>query len=287
MRTTPPLTEGWESDNSLFHTRRRACLAAARERADGRLAVLLVEQDAGIAQQLIDAFAGQPVELLHCADPAVGLLYVGRMCPDAVVLGPTRSGFGAMEFLTVVRRYDEPLPIIVGAGAGSGDLAARATELGATAVVQRPYPIRELLGMLRSFAPQPDEVELRPLMIDLGRLRVDGVVPKFWLDGREVSLPPQEFILLRYFAERVGAALTRKELNRAVWGDKLGVRSNSLTVHIMRLRKRLGDDEQDPQWIKVVRGLGYLFQVPERSANPGDVPVQSRSTGGRSESRTV
>lgn len=255
------LTEGWESDNSQFHTRRRAC-AEARTRVQDRLAVLLVEHDTDVAQQLIESFVGQPVEVLWCRDPAVALLQVGRTCPDAVVLGPASVRLGADEFLSVVRDVDPGLPVVVGAGVGSGDLAARATELGATAVVQRPYAARELLNLLRSFAGDPDEIELRPMVIDLGRLRIDGAEPQFWLDGKQVPLPPQEFILLRYFAERVGAVVSRAALNRAVWGDKLGVRSNSLTVHVMRLRKRLGDDEHDPQWIKVVRGLGYRFTVP-------------------------
>lgn len=259
------LTEGWESDNTQFHARRRACLEARGRSAD-RLAVLLVEHDTDIARELIDAFTGQPVEVRLCTDPATALLQLGRFCPDAVVLGPTSVRLDAAEFLSIVREVDQRLPIIVGAGAGSGEFAARATERGATAVVQRPYAARELLALLRSFAQEPGEVELRPMAIDLGRLRVDGVMPQFSLDGRTVQLPPQEYILLRYFAERPGAVLSRKELNRAVWGDKLGVQSNSLTVHVMRLRKRLGDDEHDPQWIKAVRGLGYQFTVP-----PADV----------------
>lgn len=266
------LTEGWDSDNTQFHTRRRACVTS-RARTQDRLAVLLVEHDTDIAQQLIAAFVGQPVEVQLCPDPAVALLQVGRTCPDAVVLGPTSARLGAAEFLSIVREVDQDLPIIVGAGAGSGDLAAQAAELGATAVIQRPYPAQRLLGLLRSFAREPDEVELRPMVIDLGRLRVDGAVPQFWLDGRAVPLPPQEFILLRYFAERVGAVLTRTELNRAVWGDKQGVSSNSLTVHVMRLRKRLGDNDHDPQWIKVIRGLGYQFTMPPAAG------TTSESTG--------
>lgn len=267
------LNSGWDSDNSEFHARRRACLEARARRSD-RLAVLLVEQDTDIASGLVEALIGQPIEVLRCADAAMALLQVGRMCPDAVVLGPTSARLAATEFLSVVREVDPDLPIVVGAGAGSADLAAQATELGATAVVRRPYAARELLAMLRSFAPHPDDVELRPMVIDMGRLRIDGARPQFWLDGQPQQLPPQEFILLRYFAERAGAVLTRNELNRAVWGDKLGVRSNSLTVHVMRLRKRLGDDEHDPQWIRAVRGLGYQFTVPEADVT-SDVPPQA------------
>jgi DNA-binding response OmpR family regulator len=265
------LNDDWQSDN--VDARRRACLAG-RTRVEDRMAVLLVEHDTDVAHQLIESFAGQPVELLHCPDAATGLLYIGRSCPDVVVIGPMPTGLSAVEFLTVVQRFDEHLPIIVGAGAGSGELAAEATELGAVAVVRRPYPAARLLALLRSVAPDPAEVELRPLAIDLGRLRVDGAVPQCWLDGQLVPLPPQEFILLRYFAERPGAVLTRKELNRAVWGDKLGVQSNSLTVHVARLRKRLGDDDHDPRWIKAIRGLGYQFTVPDPGPT-SDVPSQA------------
>jgi DNA-binding response OmpR family regulator len=265
---TKMLNDDWQGDDA--HARRRAVLGV-RARSEDRMLVLLVEHDTDVAHQLIESFAGQPVGLLHCADAATGLLHVGRMCPDAVVIGPMPSGLPTTEFLAVVHHYDEDLPIIVGAGAGSGELAAEATELGATAVVRRPYPAQRLLALLHSLAPEPGEVELRPMAIDLGRLRVDGVVPQCWLDGRLIQLPPQEFILLRYLADRVGAVLTRKELNRAVWGDKLGVQSNSLTVHIARLRKRLDDNEHDPQWIKAIRGLGYQFTVPATS----DVPAQA------------
>jgi DNA-binding response OmpR family regulator len=259
------LNNGWDSDHSEFQARRIACLDARGRRGD-RLAVLLVEQDGDIANELVDALVGQPVEVLRCTNAATALLHVGRLCPDAVVLGPTSTRLSATDFLSVVRELEPDLPIIVGAGAGAGDLAAQATELGATAVVRRPYATRELLALLRSFAPRPDNVELRPMVIDLGRLRIDGAQPQFWLDGIAQQLPPQEFILLRYFAERVGAVLTRTELNRAIWGDKIGVRSNSLTVHVLRLRKRLGDDEHNPQWIKAIRGLGYQFTVPDRAA---------------------
>jgi DNA-binding response OmpR family regulator len=83
-----------------------------------------------------------------------------------------------------------------------------------------------------------------------------------WLDGRQVDLPPMEFLLLRFFAERLGALVTRQEVLAAVWGEGASVRSNTLSVHIMRLRKRLGDDDNNPHWIRSVRGLGYQFNVP-------------------------
>lgn len=190
------LSDSWQVDR--VHTGR----FAGRGVGDDRMVVLLVEHDIDVAHQLVESFAGQPVELCHCADAAAGLLHVGRGCPDAVVIGPMTTGLPTTEFLVAVQHFDETLPIIVGAGAGSAELAAEATELGAAAVVRRPYPARRLLNLLHSLAPEPGEVVLRPMVIDLGRLKVDGAAPQCWLDGQLIQLPPQEFILLRYFAER-------------------------------------------------------------------------------------
>ncbi|MQA06940.1 MAG: response regulator [Pseudonocardiaceae bacterium] len=262
----------WESDGSQFDIRRRACLAATSEMRD-RLAALVVDQDTDVIRELIDALAGQPVEMRGCTDPAEALLVVGRTCPDVVVLGPTHGRLAAAEFLSIVRGDDESLPIIVGVDTDSGDFASQATALGATVVIPRPYRPHELLRLLRSFAPRPERLELRPLPIDLGRLRIDGAVPQCWLDGDLIALPPMEFLLLRYLAERAGAVLTRSELLGALWQDRPQASSNTLTVHIMRLRKRLGDDENDPQWIRSIRGLGYQFTVPDPAHGSPDAPT--------------
>ncbi|WP_282776442.1 MULTISPECIES: response regulator transcription factor [unclassified Nocardia] len=258
------LVAAWEGSDTQFRTRRRICVTEALRRRD-RLAVLVID-DADIAAALALAVTGQEVELRVCADPAVALLALGRMCPDAVVLGPVRGLLGPIEFLDVVRRDEPDLPIVVGADAESGEFATEATGAGATAVVRRPYRAVELLTILGSLAGRPGALELRPVPIDLGRLRIDGIVPRMWLDGHEIALPPMEFTLLRYLAERPGAVVTRKELIRVLWGDRSAA-SNSLTVHIMRLRRRLGDYDRHPEWIRAVRRLGYQFEVPTRSSD--------------------
>ncbi len=114
--------------------------------------------------------------------------------------------------------------------------------------------------------------------IELGRLRIDGSVPQLWIDGRQVSVPPMEFLLLRYFAGHIGEVISRAELLDAVWGNEAHANSNTLTVHILRLRKRLGDDEGEPQWIKAIRGLGYQLSVPAGAGGTNTVPAGSGGT---------
>lgn len=261
----------WENDNSQFHTRRRACLSGRAGLPD-RLAVLLVDGEPA-SRRLSDALAGQPLELAAVNDPAQALLQVGRTCPDAVVVGPHAGRIPATALVEVLRHCEPDLPLFVGVGDDDAELAGRAAVLGAT-VLAHPFRPDQLLRLIATMGSVRQPVEIRPLTIDLGRLRIDGAAPQIWLDGRIQRLPMREYLLLRYLAERVDTVVSRGEVMRAVWGEP-GVSGHStLTVHVMRLRRRLGDTatETDPDghWIRAVRGLGYQFTVPSSSPARAD-----------------
>lgn len=240
-------------------------------RAD-RLVLLVVEDQPDVVRGLADIVAGQPITLATCDDAAGALLALGRTNPDVVLLGPVHGRLDAVDFIRVALSDDADLPIVAGAGRDAPAFAADATAAGATAVIPRPYRAAELLAFLRSLA-RSEHLQLRPPPIDLGRLRVDGAIPQIWLDGKHVMLPPLEYVLLRYFVDRIGQVLSRTELIHAVWGDTQHASSNTLTVHIMRLRKRLGG-EGEAEWIRSVRGLGYQFTVPEGKSAGDEVPRQ-------------
>jgi DNA-binding response OmpR family regulator len=248
----------WEDDNSLFHARRRALVAGRAIKPD-RLAVLVVD-GGDQAKALKDALAGQPVELEFATDPAVGLFLLGRTCPDVVVVGPTSASLDTRRFLEVVSAHEPELPVIVGVGVDDGDLAGHAAGLGA-AVLAHPYQPDKLMRLLHSLAPAQRRIEVRPLTLDFGRLRIDGASPQIWLDGVASKIPMREHLVLRYLAERVGTVVSRRELITAIWGSD-GGSSNTLATHILRLRRRLDRNEVKPQWIQAVRGIGYEFPVP-------------------------
>ena len=231
----------------------------ARVRLATRLMVLVVEQRAEVREELAEILAGQPITVASCDDVARALLTLGRTNPDVVLVGPVDGRLGATDFITIARADDPGLPIVAGAGPEAPEFAAHAAAAGATAVIPRPYRAMELLALLSSLA-RPDHVPIRP-PLELGRLRIDGALPQCWVDGRQVALPQMEYELLRHFASRVGQVVSRAELIEALWGDGEAPSSNTLTVHVMRLRKRLAD-LADAEWIRAVRGHGYLFGVP-------------------------
>ena len=243
----------------------------ARCRTPGRPLVLLVSTEADSAA-IARAWSGQAADVRPCPSPVAALVLVGRMWPDMVVIGDPDGPIGPVEFLRAVREVDVTVPVIVGVDDRQQRMGPDALSAGATAVVPRPFCAGDLLRRLHATAG--DAPPIGPLPLDVGRLRVDGAAPRMWLDGVETVLPPLEFRLLRYLAERQGEILPRRELLIAAWGDRPTVSSNSLSVHLARLRGRLGRGS-GAEWIRPIRGIGYQLLVPPR------LPTESAAGGSR------
>ena len=219
------------------------------------------------------AWIGQAVDVQPCPNLAAALVLIGRLSPHMVVVGDWTGPLGPVDFVESLREVDTEVPVIVGIDdAAPPGLGSELLTAGVTAIVRRPFAPAKVLRLLH--ASQDVPFETRPLPIDLGRLRVDGVSPRIWLDGVESTLPAMEYLLLRYLAERHGEILPRRELLEAAWGEGASRSSNSLAVHMHRLRARLEAD--GGEWIRPIRNIGYQFLVPPRGLGGCD-PAQPES----------
>jgi two-component system, OmpR family, response regulator RegX3 len=125
-----------------------------------------------------------------------------------------------------------------------------------------------------SWKPMRTPEESRYLSIDpqtLGHLRILRVGDvELQLDGHRllvrgtpVHLPHKEFVILWQLMDNVGRVVTRRELLDNAWGpDRTDVR-NYLEVHIRRLRTKIESDSRKPTRIRTVRGVGYIFDLPQ------------------------
>jgi DNA-binding response OmpR family regulator len=97
--------------------------------------------------------------------------------------------------------------------------------------------------------------------IEHGPLRVEPATRRVFLDGEELSLTQREFDLLAYLAARPGRVFSRDQLMEAVWDYAFFTDTSTVTVHIRRLRAKLGDDSAEPRFIETVWGVGYRFKA--------------------------
>ena len=141
-------------------------------------------------------------------------------------------------------------------------------ELGANDYILKTTPPPVLLARLRvqfrqqGQAPQPAALSAPPQRLQFGRLRIDGPGRDVRLDGDSVPLSTADFDLLWELACHAGQILGREALFRSLRGRDYDGQDRSMDVAISRLRRRLGDDSNNPTRIKTVRQKGYLL-VPQ------------------------
>jgi len=104
---------------------------------------------------------------------------------------------------------------------------------------------------------------LRILKIGDVELHLDG--HRLLIRGTPICLPHKEFVILQQLMNNAGRVVTRRELLDNAWNpDQVDVR-NYLEVHIRRLRAKIETDPNKPTRIRTVRGIGYIFDLPQEA----------------------
>jgi DNA-binding response OmpR family regulator len=224
---------------------------------DEGLHLLVAEPDLAVAEALTGELSTYGIRVTVSADGAEALLIAGAEHPDAVLAATRLPTIGGAAFVrTLASRTG--IPVVLGVGDGDGPAAAEALGAGAAACVARPYRVRELLPILRAIRPEHLAAPEAP--VEVGSLRLDPASLTVHLDGRPIRLPLRELRLLHLLMSHADRVVTREQIREAVWGG--APNSNTVTVHVQRLRQRLGDDQHDPKIILTIRGVGYRLITP-------------------------
>lgn len=219
----------------------RAALGASRG------SLVLCEVDATVATDLMDDAARAGIDTTWCRNGAETLLAVGAGAPDVLIIAARTTTVDAASITAAVRATSH-LPILVGAAPGEEDLARPVLAAGASAVIARPYDI----ATIARFA---DSGESGTAVLTAGPIHVDRHGYETQVHGREVQLTQRELELLVFLIEQRGKVASTEEISRAVWGRLAD--TNTVAVHVKRLRRKLGNDPEHGEFIRTIRGAGY------------------------------
>jgi len=224
-----------------------------------RARLLLVEDDASLAELLRFNFRREDFEVVHTPDGEEALLLARERTPDIVLLDWMVEGISGLEVCRRLRRAPETqnVPIIMLTARGEEEDRVRGLETGADDYVTKPFSPRELVArvgaVLRRVRPG-----LAGEQLSYDDIEMDTVGHKVRRAGEVVPLGPTEFRLLRHFLEHPGHVFSRERLLDSVWGHDSDIESRTVDVHIRRLRKAINVGDR-PDIIRTVRSAGYAL----------------------------
>ncbi len=229
------------------------------ERATMKAKVLIVEDEAPLAELLRYNFEAEGFDVSHAGTGEEAELIVAEEQPDLIVLDWMLPSVSGVELCRRLRARQETraIPILMLTARGEESDRIRGLSTGADDYVVKPFSLPELMArvkaILRRSAPDrmADVLKISEIELDRAAHRVTRGV-------REVRLGPTEFRLLEFLMQSPGRVLSRAQLLDGVWGRDAYVDERTVDVHIGRLRKALiRGKERDP--IRTVRGAGYVF----------------------------
>jgi DNA-binding response OmpR family regulator len=220
---------------------------------------LVVEDEQHLAQLVADYLARDQISAEVAADGERALEMARASQPDVVVLDLMLPGIDGIEVCRRLRTFSDAYVIMLTARAEETDKLI-GLAVGADDYMTKPFSPRELTARIRAMLRRPRSPQ--PAVGDgparrFGELVIDPAAREVTVAGAPADLTRLEFDLLDALSSRPRAVFTRRQLVDRVWGADWVGDEHIVDVHVMRLRRKLGDDAEHPRYVLAVRGVGY------------------------------
>ena len=262
---TIPTVEEAGSGTAVSTSAARRAVAEVGE----RVRVLAVDDDPQALRYVRDALLKSGYMPVVTGDPEEALRLVGEEKPDLVLLDLMLPGTDGIELMKDILGAGD-VPVIFLSAYGRDELIARAFDMGAVDCVVKPFSPTELAARIRAAlrkraASEPSEPYV------LGDLTIDYAERRVTLGGRPLPLIAMEYRLLAELSANAGRLLTYEQLLERVWGEKSSGDVRPMRTIVSKLRRKLGDDADNPTYIFTEPRVGYRMGRGETSE-----PVESR-----------
>ena len=229
-------------------------------RATEQVRVLVVDDEPQALQHVSDALVKSDYTPIVTADPEETLRLMVEKKPHLILLDLTLPGADGMELMKIIAATAE-VPVIFLSAHGQEQLVARALDMGAADYLVKPFSPVELATRIRAALRRRQTPEPSAPYV-LGDLTIDYAERRVSVAGRPVQLTAIEYRTLAELSANAGRVLTYEHLLRRVWRLQADADLRPMRTAISSLRRKLGDDAEDPNYIFTQLRVGY--RMPER-----------------------
>jgi DNA-binding response OmpR family regulator len=213
---------------------------------------------------------GFTVHTAHNGATALNILRTRQV--DLVVLDVMMPVLDGRALCREIRGTSD-VPIMMLTALGQPEEIISGLEHGADDYVTKPFHPREVALRAQALVRRSRGTAAEPVL-QVGRLRIDPTQHVASLDGERLELPFTEFKLLAHLAAHRGEPQPWRTLLQAVWGaQNLAGGRDIVKSAVYRLRSRLAALDEDTEYIRTLRGVGYLVpDLPPADPGPGSTP---------------
>jgi DNA-binding response OmpR family regulator len=223
--------------------------------------VLVVEDEDAIAEAVQARLQSEGYAVVVASDGPEAIRRHQEHRPDLVVLDLMLPGMDGLEVCRQIQRDGWTPVLMLTARTEEADKVA-GFAVGADDYLTKPFSLRELAVRVQAILRRRERIERSSSdePIERAGLRIESKQRRVSVDDVEVQLTPLEFEILQTLAREPGVVLSRDQLMDRIWGYRDHAGGRVVDSHVARLRRKLGEDGNDPRFIRTVHGVGYAFK---------------------------
>lgn len=179
------------------------------------------------------------------------------------IMMPNMDGVQA----TMKLREEQNIPIIMLSAKSEDYDKITGLNVGADDYVTKPFNPLELIARVKSqirryvrLGSLSGQSESRSDIYTTGELVIDDGQKSVTLDGEQIPVTPTEYEILKFLTSNSGKVFSIEQIYEAVWNEPAYSAENTVAVHIRRIREKIEIDPKNPQYLKVVWGIGYKIE---------------------------
>jgi len=218
--------------------------------------LLLIEDHDRFAQFVKDGLSKEGFAVDDVASAGAGQAALSTVKYDAIILDLGLPDADGLSVLHSLREGGDETPVLILTARDGIDDRVKGLNSGGDDYLLKPFAMEELVARIRALLRRPGGV--LGLVITAGNVSFDTTAREVQVDERTISIPRRELGVLEHLMRRNGRVVPKDVLEDKIYGFGKEVSSNSIEVHVSRLRKRLAGAGANIS-VHTLRGVGYLL----------------------------
>ena len=228
--------------------------------------ILIVEDDKEIREGIEIYLKNQGYVVYQAADGIEGLEQIESQEIHLAIVDVMMPRMDGIAMMMAVRERGYEFPVIMLSAKSEEVDKIMGLNMGADDYVTKPFTTMELLARVNShlrrygrFLEMVDGQKQNEKVYTIGGLELNEETVEVFVDGSPVKMTPLEFKILLLLMKNPGRVFSAEEIYERVWNEQ-AVNTDTIMVHIRKIREKIEVNPREPKYLKVVWGIGYKIE---------------------------